>query len=347
MAKAPKFYAVRRGYQTGIFSSWAVAEPLVKGFKGANFKSFPTRGEAETFFNVSGTSAVLPVPATTTRGRNCADLLAKKLEQLPVGSILLYTDGGCDGNMNVATNRNQPAGWGVVALQIIDEPPRVKVVVELWGPVELNSSSTFYLGAEVASNNTGELSGIAEALLWVEERGGDEDVCVVYDSEYAANICQGKWKAHKNVNLARECKTIHGRVKQQRRGRISFLHVKGHSGDKWNDRADSLVQRGKTGSRCFLGSTRATVQVTTNHDSGAATLVGGRAGAPRQMLPHKRTASGLSSVGHDDDDDECTAFARVTASRRREAKQAAVDLTAEPSAAAAEKRQRVEIIDLT
>ena len=43
------------------------------------------------------------------------------------------------------------------------------------------------------------------------------------------------------------------------------------------------------------------------------------------------------------------ACARVAASRRREAKQAAVDLTAEPSAmaAAAEKRQRVEIIDLT
>ena len=30
---------------------------------------------------------------------------------------------------------------------------------------------------------------------------------------------------------------------------MAFVHVKGHSGDRWNDAADGLVQQGKLGSR--------------------------------------------------------------------------------------------------
>ena len=35
-----KWYAVRRGFQTGIFLSWAECECVVKGFGSAEFRGF-------------------------------------------------------------------------------------------------------------------------------------------------------------------------------------------------------------------------------------------------------------------------------------------------------------------
>lgn len=44
-----KFYAVKNGRRTGIFSSWSECEEQVKGFKGALYKGFTTKQEAETY----------------------------------------------------------------------------------------------------------------------------------------------------------------------------------------------------------------------------------------------------------------------------------------------------------
>ena len=44
-----KFYAVKKGRQTGIFLTWAQCQEQVKGYPGAIFKSFPTKEEALTY----------------------------------------------------------------------------------------------------------------------------------------------------------------------------------------------------------------------------------------------------------------------------------------------------------
>ena len=49
VAHRGKWYAVRRGRQTGVFSSWAKCEPLVKGFQRAEYKSFWTLREARAY----------------------------------------------------------------------------------------------------------------------------------------------------------------------------------------------------------------------------------------------------------------------------------------------------------
>ncbi|KAF5826726.1 hypothetical protein DUNSADRAFT_2260 [Dunaliella salina] len=46
---AKKFYAVREGRQKGVWESWASVQPLVSGFAGCVFKSFPSKEEAEAF----------------------------------------------------------------------------------------------------------------------------------------------------------------------------------------------------------------------------------------------------------------------------------------------------------
>jgi len=44
-----KFYAVRKGKKTGIFSTWDECKEQVTGYKGAIYKSFKTLEEAEEF----------------------------------------------------------------------------------------------------------------------------------------------------------------------------------------------------------------------------------------------------------------------------------------------------------
>lgn len=43
----PKFYAVMRGHETGIFTTWEACKAQVHGYADAVYKSFPTREEAQ------------------------------------------------------------------------------------------------------------------------------------------------------------------------------------------------------------------------------------------------------------------------------------------------------------
>ena len=45
----PRYYAIKRGRDTGIVKSWAECGAWVTGFPGAIYKSFRTVKEAEAF----------------------------------------------------------------------------------------------------------------------------------------------------------------------------------------------------------------------------------------------------------------------------------------------------------
>ena len=93
-----------------------------------------------------------------------------------------------------------PAGWGAVVVDgCLGVPPVGGVATaELYGPVTLDASSPHFLGTEVGSNNTGELSAVCEALRWLIEAdflspprpATPRPACICYDSEYAANQAQ-------------------------------------------------------------------------------------------------------------------------------------------------------------
>jgi ribonuclease HI len=174
---------------------------------------------------------------------------SQKKSGVEANEIAIFTDGACAGNKNVAVSAC-PAGWGAIVVEgCLGDPPSGGVTLaELYGPVDLDAASPHYLGAEVGSNNTGELSAVCEALRWLCEHETSARAAVIcYDSEYASNQAQGIHKAHKNVALA---KRSHALLAQARTKRpVRFLHVKGHSGHKWNDAADSAANRGATGAR--------------------------------------------------------------------------------------------------
>lgn len=53
-----KYYAIKEGKETGIFTSWEEAEVLVKGYPNAKYKSFRTRNEAEQYMSGDSTDFI-------------------------------------------------------------------------------------------------------------------------------------------------------------------------------------------------------------------------------------------------------------------------------------------------
>ncbi|MBM6935857.1 viroplasmin family protein [Enterococcus cecorum] len=60
-----KFYAVKKGRQTGIFLTWAQCQEQVKGYPGAIFKSFPTKEEALAYLGGQEVKVATPQSATS------------------------------------------------------------------------------------------------------------------------------------------------------------------------------------------------------------------------------------------------------------------------------------------
>ena len=185
MAKK-NFYAVKRGNDgPAIYNSWPECEAKVKGFQGAVFKGFVTRPEAEAFLDGSAaihsvakkakvSDGTAPAAAPSSAKPNAfTALMSAKVPGggggIKSGDISIFTDGACAGNQNVATSNN-PAGWGACVVEgaASGPPPKHRpeggvAIAELFGPVDLDPSSPHFLGAEVASNNTGELSAVCKA----------------------------------------------------------------------------------------------------------------------------------------------------------------------------------------
>lgn len=91
-------------------------------------------------------------------------------------------------------------------------------------------------------------------------------VKIRYDSEYAAKTIQGVYNGEKNRSLYLRIRNTYqmllkggffsrGPMEGSKRTpmKITFEHVKGHSGDKWNDRADFLANLGSAGQTCGVG----------------------------------------------------------------------------------------------
>jgi ribonuclease HI len=135
-------------------------------------------------------------------------------------AVTVYTDGGCRPNPG-------PGGWGVVILGDDGEP------------VEMSGSE-----AE-ATNNRMELQAAIEALRALDE---SSDVALHTDSTYlrqGVTMWMAAWKrkgwrtaggdAVKNRDLWEALE------RELLRHRVRWTWVRGHAGNRWNERADALA----------------------------------------------------------------------------------------------------------
>ena len=160
-------------------------------------------------------------------------------------ALYIYVDGSCEENRNVTSQT--PAGWGFCVISGDSGIGRGggDVVLEKSGPVVTDVSADGFLGAEVGSNNTAELSAIAHAMRWLLTEGGDQGVVIRGDSQYAPRISSGEWRAKANKALADSARSLWSEVSSLRSLRAE--HVRAHRGHRWNERADHLAFRAMQG----------------------------------------------------------------------------------------------------
>ena len=85
-------------------------------------------------------------------------------------------------------------------------------------------------------------------MLWLTQEAPDnglEPVMLRYDSQYAANIAQGRYTPASNIELAEV--VVRCTAEVARRRVVTWQHVYGHSGQHDNEVADRGADRGAKG----------------------------------------------------------------------------------------------------
>lgn len=109
--KKPKFYAVKVGTTPGVYTTWEECEALIKGYPGADYKSFSTKAEAEYY--VTGKAPVTEeVPPENTLYAYVDGSYNIETGVYGYGVVLIFPDGhteeqfGGDQKAEVASMRN-------------------------------------------------------------------------------------------------------------------------------------------------------------------------------------------------------------------------------------------------
>ena len=163
----------------------------------------------------------------------------------PPREWLVSTDGSGQ-KVGRADRTREIAGWGVVIFRMPlagDVPDYI-----LHGPVVTQQWDHRWLGARAKTNNTGELSAIGEAMMWLRDEAPDDGKVPVlfrYDSEYAAGLAQSRYEPKTNEELARQVAMITTEVMEKRV--IVWEHVYGHTGALDNEMADRAADAGAKG----------------------------------------------------------------------------------------------------
>ena len=219
-----KFYAVRKGRKTGIFTTWDECRAQVHGYPCAEYKSFPTMEGAKGFmelgmegenqfpfddsdqpFNNKGLSMasnqITPSAATTP---NEPELVA-------------YVDGSYD-------QSTKHFSYGMVILENGEE----KTFNKSFSDPSLASMR----------NVAGEIMG-ARAAMEYAIANNKKKLVIYHDYEGIAKWPLGIWKTNKEGTIAYKAYFDEAKTKVS----IRFQKVKGHSNDKYNDYADKLAKQ--------------------------------------------------------------------------------------------------------
>lgn len=215
MAKR-KFYAVRVGKVPGIYQTWSETEQNVKGFPGAQFKSFPTLEEAERHI-LSNEENKLD---TDNKIEDINKNIQLKIDNLDSNQVIAFVDG----SYSPDADGKEKYGFGAVIITSESEINLFRAYV--------NSD---YMDSR---NVAGEIEGVRQAILWAIEKDKKE-IIIYYDYEGIEKWANKEWKANKLIT--REYAKFFD--EKSKLINIEFKHTKAHSGITYNERADELAKR--------------------------------------------------------------------------------------------------------
>ena len=165
---------------------------------------------------------------------------------LPRDTISIYTDGSAIPRK--LGHPPPPAGYGFIAVEggTGPEHDNGQAIYEECG--QINARSREHPDVLTTTNNLSELVGFTRAVNWAHANrlATDKPICIRYDSKYAAHIATGIWKAKKHKPMARAARQAWARLKRSKEGKVWMAHVRGHRGNRWNERADKLASQGRT-----------------------------------------------------------------------------------------------------
>ena len=234
--KKSKFYAVRNTNQ--IFEDWSDCERVVKGTKGIEYKSFPTREQAESYLR--GEEPVLST---------------KKNSKI----VPYVSDSGIRGTIKMAED-SDPLLWGIDGF-IYSIDGSFNTQTQTYGGAFACYENGVLLDAQAVANNkpnfaasrnvAGEVCGFGLALSDAMER---ELTKLTIICDYKGIF---RWSAPKSVkvnevacwgvSLKKPVGRYHAHLLEVAKSsgieEIDFIWVRGHRGLKVNQTADKLAKK--------------------------------------------------------------------------------------------------------
>jgi ribonuclease HI len=162
---ANKFYTVRKGRKPGVYPTWAECEDQVKGFKGAEFKSFASKSIAEHALIHGWEIGAKPEKTSGSQEKNRPETCGFIKKSISV-------DAACSGNP------------GEMEYQGVDTDTGEQIFASRVYPV--------------GTNNLGEFLAVVHALRYLHEQESEIPV-------YSDSVSAIAWVRDKRVktNLAR------------------------------------------------------------------------------------------------------------------------------------------------
>lgn len=216
-----KFYAVLDGHSKKpvILETWDQCKKEVTGAKGVKFKSFPTREEALSFITMHGEQ--LPSSEDAVKSETAARKASEKEpehnpEAQAEDQVIIYVDGSYE----LTTTRY---AYGLV---VVHEGK------------EIHSECEAVKGEYSSMRNVaGEVMGAMKAMSFAKENGY-RNLVLYFDYQGIESWALGTWK--RNNPLTEGYHEFFQSIKKDLN--VKFKKVKGHSGDRFNDRADELAK---------------------------------------------------------------------------------------------------------
>ena len=218
---------MRSGREPGIYQTWAECKAQVDGYAKAQYKGFSSLEEAEAYLGNAKTNKPA-APEKKSAARRGMDE-AEELEMLKTSDglkrVTIYADGACLGNPG-------PGGYGVVL-------------------IHGKERKEFSRGFRLTTNNRME---ILACIVGLEALKTPCAVTLYSDSQYVVNSMtkgwalrwrKNKWKRNgedvPNADLWARLLDLCDKH------RVSFNWIRGHAGNKENERCDQLAREAASG----------------------------------------------------------------------------------------------------
>jgi ribonuclease HI len=223
-----KFYAIKKGYVTGIFDQWEECKNYVIGYEGAIYKAFPTLEEAEEYLCDMEPND----DANNNYINNFEDKNLSKIEGENSYSEFINDD---------TINMDNPEK----AVAYVDGSYSINTKEYSYGAIIFYKSQGHHFFKKFnhpemvkMRNVAGEIEGAKRAMKYCLDNKIPE-IDIYYDYKGIENWAMGYWKTNKPGTI--QYKQFYDNIKNQ--VKVNFKKVKAHSNDKYNDIADHLAKK--------------------------------------------------------------------------------------------------------